>query len=240
MRKLRFALAAAAVGLLAPVAVMSPASAAASPAAPASARPAASAALPTLTVGSPTGPAVNPGDILSSSLTSGTVLSLTTSPGGGVGLFCKQSTWQATSLTNPAVGGPAANRLTSLTIAACTDNNPGVASVTGVGVTNLPDILQVTGTGAFPIQILPSGAPLQIVATLLLSTGATAVCTYQSNPPINGTTGLGSVPWSFTNQPFTLISGGPISACGAQADFFTASYSPVIDVTQLGKTVYVN
>jgi len=236
MRKLGFVLTAA-VALLAPVAVMSPASAAA----PFAGTPAAAAALPTLTVGSPTGPAVNPGDILNASLTSGTVLSMTTSPGGGVGLFCMQSSWQASSLANPPVGGPAANRLTSLTIAACTDNNPGVASVAGVGVTNLPDILQVIGTGTFPVQILPSGAPLQIVATLVLSTGGTAVCTYRSNPPVNGTTGLGAVPWSFTNQPFALVAGSPVPACGTPpTDFFTASYSPVIDLTQLGMAVYVN
>ena len=167
------------------------------------------------------------------------MLSLTTSPGGGVGLFCKQSSWQATNLSNPPVGGAAVNRLTLLTIASCADNNPGVASVSGVGVSNLPDILQVIGAGSFPVQILPSGAPLQIVATLVLGSGATTVCTYQSNPPINGNTGLGSVPWSFTNQTFSLTA-GPLPFCGATTDYFSASYSPVTDLTQAGGNVYVN
>ena len=68
-------------------------------------------------------------------------------PGGSVGLFCEQSSWQATALANPPVGG-------------------------------------------------------------------TAVCAYQSKPPINGATGLCVVPWSFTNQPFALAA-GPLPYCGA-------------------------
>ena len=237
MRKPAYVLGVLAAGLLAAAATVPTAAAAASAG---SAPLAGSAALPTLTVNSPTGPPVNPGDVLNSSLTTGTVLSLTTSPGGGVGLFCKQSSWQATALSNPPVGGPAVNRLTLMTIASCTDNNSGVASVSGAGVANLPDILQVIGTGSFPVQILPSGAPLQIVVTLVLSTGATTVCTYQSSPPINGNTGLGSVPWSFTNQNFSLTA-GPLPFCGTTpTDYFSASYSPVTDLTQAGGNVYVN
>ena len=116
------------------------------------------------------------------------------------------------ALVNPPVGSPAVSRITLMTIAACADNNSGVASVSGVAVGNLPDMLQVRA-GSFPVQILPSGAPLQIVVTLALSSGATTVCTYQSNPPINGNTGLGSVPWSFTNQTFALTA-GPLPFCG--------------------------
>jgi hypothetical protein len=239
MRKLGYVLTTVAVGLLAPIAMTPAAFAAPAPAAASEVTAAASAALPTLTINTPTGPAVNPGDILNSSLTNGTVLSVTTAPGGGVGLFCKQSSWQATALANPPVGGPAVSRITTASIASCADNNPGVASVAGAAFTNLPDLLQVVGAGSFPVQILPSGAPLQIVATLTLSTGGTAVCTYQSKPPINGTTGLGIVPWSFTNQPFVLAA-GPLPFCGSTSDFFTASYSPVIDLTQLGGSVYVN
>lgn len=243
MRKPAYVLGTLAAGLLAVAATVPTAAAAvASTGAAASAGStplSSSAAVPTLTVNSPSGPAVNPGDVLNSSLTTGTVLSLTTASGGGVGLFCKQSSWQATNLSNPPVGGAALSRITLMTIASCTDNNPGVASVSGVAVTNLPDMLQVIGAGSFPVQILPSGAPLQIVATLVLSTGATTVCTYQSNPPINGNTGLGAVPWSFTNQTFAL-TGGPLPFCGATTDYFSASYSPVTDLTQGGGNVFVN
>lgn len=237
MRKPAYVLGTVAAALLAAAATVPAASAAT---ASAGAMPASnSAAVPTLTVNSPSGPPVNPGDILNSSLTSGTVLSLATSPGGGVGLFCKQSSWQAMALVNPPVGSPAVSRITLMTIAACADNNSGVASVSGVAVGNLPDMLQVIGAGSFPVQILPSGAPLQIVVTLVLSSGATAVCTYQSNPPINGNTGLGSVPWSFTNQAFALTA-GPLPFCGAPTDYFSAAYSPVIDLTQAGGNVFVN
>lgn len=200
---------------------------------------ASAAAVPTLTVNALAGPAVNVGDTLSSSLNPGTLLSLTTAPGGPVGLFCKQSTWTATALANPPVPGPATLRITAMTIAACADNNPTVLAVTGVAVANLPSIMQVTGAGAFPIQIIPGGPPpLQIIVSLN-TTGGPVVCRYQAVPATMGNTGLGAVPWSFVNQRFNLIA-GVLPACGAGLDFFTASYNPVTDVTLLGANVFVN
>ena len=205
----------------------------------ATATAAAGAAVPTLSVTALGGPPVNPGDTLSSSLTPGTQLSLTTAPGGAVGLFCNQSSWTGITLANPPVPGPATIRITAMTIAACTDNNPTVLAVSGVAVTNLPVILQVNGAGAFPIQIIPGGPPpVQIVASLTTTAGP-VVCTYQAVPPTSGNTGLGALPWRFVNQRFNLVA-GPLPPCGAGLDFFSASYSPVTDVTQLGANVYVN
>lgn len=206
----------------------------------AAALPATAAAAPTLSVSSLGGPAVVVGDTLASSLTPGSVLSLTSAPGGGVGLFCPQSSWQAKTLANPAVPGPATLQPTTMTIASCKDSAPGVTGVIGVVATNLPVIMQVTGAGGFPIQIIPGGGPGPLGITATLSTTAgTIPCVYRSVPPITGSTALGAVPWTFVNQQFQLV-GGALPFCGAAMNYFTASYSPVIDLTAAGATVYVN
>ena len=155
-------------------------------------------------------------------------------------LFCAQSSWQARTLANPAVPGPATLQITAMTIASCKDTTPGVTGVVGVVATNLPVIAQVFGSGTFPIQVIPGGGPGPLGITATLNTAAGAVtCVYQSLPPLQGSTGLGSVPWTFLNQRFQLTS-GPLPFCGATLDYYTASFSPVIDLTAGGATVYVN
>jgi hypothetical protein len=199
------------------------------------------AAVPVLSVTALGGPPANPGDLLTSSLTPGSTLSLTSTPSGGVGLFCQQSVWGGQLLANPALPGPAVIRLLNpLTISACTDNAPTVTAVTGVAVSGLPQNLQVTGTGSFPLQILPLSTPLQLTVTLSTTTAPSVVCTYQATGPLNGNTALGSAPWRFVNQPFRL-TGGPLPACGTTPNgFLTAAYSPVIDTTAGGANVFVN
>ena len=241
MRKYRQSLMFLAAGLLTVIAPAA-ASAASAGTAPAMTPAAAAAAVPTLTLNALGGPAAVPGDMLSSSLTPGTQLSLTTAPAGPQGLFCKQSVWNGQLLANPPVGGLAVIRVLppATTIAACVDNNPTVIGVTGVVVNNLPDMLQVTGVGAFPIQLVPTAAPIQIVATLTTTGPPTVVCTYQAAGVLNGNTSLGLNPWMFVNQPFQLV-GGPLPACGVNPqDFINVNYSPVIDLTKAGANVYVN
>jgi hypothetical protein len=227
MRKFGFVLTAVAAGLLAA-------------AGPATAATVAPAAVPVLTYGALNTPAVGVGDLLTSSLTPGTTLSLTTVPSGGVGLFCLQSVWGAAVTSNPAVPATAVLQLLNpFTISSCTDNNPTVTGVTGVSVTGLPDTFTVNGSGAFPLQIIPGSTPFQITVSLT-TTGAPVVCTYQASGPLNGNTSLGSAPWRFVNQPFKL-AGGTLPACGtAPTAFFTASYSPVIDNSRGGANVFVN
>lgn len=222
------------------IAVRALVAAAAFAAAAATALPATAAAAPTLSVVSLGGPAVTVGDTLASSLTPGSVLSLTTAPSGGVGLFCPQASWQAKTLANPAVPGPATLQPTAMAIASCKDSAPGVTGVIGVVATNLPVVMQVTGSGGFPIQIIPGGGPGPLGITATLSTTAgTMTCVYRSVPPITGATALGAVPWTFVNQQFQLLSGA-LPFCGAPMNYFTASFSPVIDLTASGATVYVN
>jgi len=200
-----------------------------------------STATPVLSLKALGGPPANPGDLLTSSLTPGTTLSLTTTPSGGIGLFCQQSVWGGQLLSNPALPGPAVIRLLNpFTISSCTDNAPTVTSVTGVSVSGLPQNLQVTGTGTFPLQIVPLSTPLQLTVTLTTTTSPSVVCTYQSPGPLNGNTALGSQPWRFVNQPFQLTS-GPLPVCGTSpTSFLTAAYSPVIDTTAGGANVFVN
>jgi hypothetical protein len=228
MRKFGYLLTVATAGLLA---ALGPAAAAAP-----------AAVVPTLTRIALGGPPANPGDLLTSSLAPGTALSLSAVPGGPVGLVCQQSVWGGQLLANPPVGGLAVIRLLNpLTIAACGDNSPGVIGVNGVAVAGLPDMLQVTGVGAFPLQIVPAPAPLQIILNLNTVAGP-VVCTYQAAPPVlMGNTALGAAPWKFVNQRFQLIA-GPLPFCGAAGpqSFLTASYSPVIDTTAGGTNVFVN
>lgn len=199
----------------------------------------AAAAVPTLALKAPAGPPVPVGDTLNSSLTPGSLLTVSTAPSGGTGLICKQSSWAAKTVANPAVPGPAALQIVGMSISSCADNNPGVISVAGVTIANLPSIMQVYGSAGFPIQIIPAGPPpLEIVASLNTTSGPVS-CTYQSVPPMNGSTGLGSVPWSFSGQQFQMVAGA-LPACGAPVDFYKAQFNPVVDLTAGGATVYVN
>lgn len=201
----------------------------------------AAAAVPVLTRVAPGGPPATPGDTLTSSLTPGTALSLTTTPGGSVGLFCKKSTWGGQLQSNPAAPGTAVIKLLNpFVISSCADNSPTVTGVAGVTVGNLPETLTVNDTGSFPLQIVPSPNPLTITVTLT-TTGPTVVCVFQAaTGVVNGNTGPGGAPWKFVNQPFRLL-GGSLPACGTSStSFLTAQYSPVVDATAGGSTIYVN
>lgn len=208
---------------------------------PASADAHTAAAVPVLTRIAPAGPPATPGDLLTSSLTPNTQLSFSTAPGGPVGLFCKQSVWGGQLLANPPAPGTAAIKLLSpFTISSCFDNSPTVTGVVGVTVGNLPETFTVSDSPGFPLQILPSPNPLLITVTLATTGPPTVTCVFQAAGPVNGNTGPGSVPWKFTNQPFRLLSGS-LPACGtAPTAYLTAQYSPVVDTTAAGTTIYVN
>jgi hypothetical protein len=208
-------------------------------AAPIAAASAATAAAPAavLTVNGLGGAPVLPTDLLTSPLTPGTLLSLTSVPGGGTGLFCQTSVWQAEDMSNPAVPGTAVLQLLPpLTISGCKDSNPGVINVVSVSVANLPALLQVTGASPYPIQILPMSAPLQIIVNLDAPGPVTCVYT-QATGAITGSTALGANPWLFAGQPFTT---SPSAACGPATNFFSASYSQVTDSSMGGSPVFVN
>lgn len=188
--------------------------------------------LPILLVG--TAPA-NVGDQVNAVLSNSTQLQLTIAPVSSssfpTGLKCSKSTWQGQVLNNPFAPGPASIQLTApLQFLACTDNNPTVNAVNGVGVSGLPAPLLISSaTPSFPIQILPFNSPLQIVVSLATTAGP-ANCVYRSTGVVNGSTTSGTNPWDFTNQPFALVS-GPSLPCGVTGvGFLNASYT-VFDST---------
>jgi hypothetical protein len=228
MRKFGYLVAAMTAGLLAAAA------------GPALAATPVSSATPVLSYGSLGGPAVAAGDLVTSSLDPGTVLSLTSAPSGSVGLFCKQSVFGAVVTSNPALPGPAVLQvLNPLTISSCTDNAPTVTGVAGVGVSGLPATLQVIGVAPYPLTLTPGSSPLQISVSLN-TTGGAVTCVYQSPGPLNGNTSLGSAAWRFLNQPFKLVS-APVPACGnPPIGYLTAAYAPVIDTSKGGQNVFVN
>ncbi|WP_328914892.1 MULTISPECIES: hypothetical protein [unclassified Streptomyces] len=201
---------------------------------------AAAAAVPVLTQISAGGPAANPGDLLASSLTPGSTLNFTTAPGGSAGLFCKQSVWQGVLGSNPPAQGTAEIKLLNpFIISSCYDNSPTVTSVIGVSVGNLPVALDVADYAGFPLQIVPSPNPLQITVTLA-TTGPTVTCVFVAAGVVNGNAGPGPAPWTFANQPFKLASGS-LPACGSSpVAYLTAQYSPVVDTTGGGTTIFVN
>jgi hypothetical protein len=187
---------------------------------------------PVLTLGSTTSPA-NPGDSVGSQLAVGTTLQLTTSPAPGApGLTCTQSSWQGQVLNDPVTPGPASIRFVApFKFTGCTDNNPTVTGWNGGGMSGLPAPLLITSAApAYPIQILPFNSPLQFVLSLTTLSGP-VTCVYQTSSVINGGTTAGTNPWTFTNQPFFLVSGPP-PPCGLTGvGFLTASYGPVYDAT---------
>ncbi|MFC4030841.1 hypothetical protein ACFO3J_05080 [Streptomyces polygonati] len=208
---------------------------------PAGATAHAATAVPVLSRIAPAGPPANPGDLLTSSLTPGTALNFSTAPGGPFGLFCKQSVWGGQLMANPPAPGTAAIKLLNpFTVSSCYDNSPTVTGVLGVTVGNLPETLTVSDSSGFPIQILPSPAPLQITVTLA-TTGPTVVCVFQAaTGAVLGNAGPGPAPWQFNNQPFKLLSGA-LPACGTSPiAYLTAQYSPVIDTTAGSATIFVN
>jgi hypothetical protein len=225
---------------LIPAALAAAFAAATGPAAAAGAAPAAPSVLGVL-VGGGSVPAA-PGDTLTASLTAGSIFSITPAPGGSTGLFCTSSTWMATILSNPGPSyGPAQLQvLPPWTVGSCFDSNPGVTSVTGVTVGNLPNILQVNGI-SFAMQLLPMTASTAAQITVTgVGGSAPFTCVYQVPIPLSGSAGPTTGPWKFTQVQVNLIS-APLPQCGGVSapSYFTASYGPVIDTTMGGGQVTV-
>lgn len=185
------------------------------------------------------------GDSLTSGLAANSMFTLSTVPGGPVGLSCPTSAITAVDQTNPVVQGPATAtlQLTQWTIGPagpvpCASTIPGVVAVNGVKVINLPDPTTVSDAAGLPIQIGP-GAVLQIKVTETLNNGMGMLCTYTPvNGIINGNVTPNTSQWVFANQPFTVAP--PVAACGGVNAFLSASFNPVVDANQLNGPVFVN
>ncbi|MET9954023.1 Tat pathway signal sequence domain protein [Streptomyces sp. NPDC006339] len=188
-----------------------------------------------LTTGSPTGPAVASGDVLSASLASGSQAKIVTTQGGSSGITCNSSAFTATANSNPTAPGTATETVTAHTLSNCTTNISGATGVQSITVNNLPFAAAVTSGGALTVS---AGAAGPIQTTLKINTilGVTT-CVYRAGSltatPSNTDNSL-----TFANQHFTKYSGP--STCPANG-YFSAKYGPVRDTSQTGSpVVFVN
>ena len=199
--------------------------------------PAAAATTDVLTTGSLAGTNVAVGDVITSSLSSGTTANFYSSSTGTSGVTCNTSSFTGTVLTNPAASGTATESVTDQEFGDCSSNVVGVLGVTSVTVQNLPfsaavddssDTIAITGTDAAPIETTV------VLSTLLGS----ATCTYEADgDTVTGAVSNTDNSITFTNQQFDLQSGS--SLCFANG-FFSATYAPVQDSTAGNAAVFVN
>ncbi|MFI5930935.1 Tat pathway signal sequence domain protein [Actinoplanes sp. NPDC051494] len=194
------------------------------------ARAGADAAGNVLTLGGPDGAAVAVGDVLTAAVATGTTADFNTASGGTTGIRCAQSTFTAVVVDNPAAPGVATESTTAQTFGSCTANILGVTRVNAVTVNNVPFATTVeSGTAAVTVSGT-AAAPIQ--TTLALGTILGSInCVYRAVG--NTITGLSSNTdnsITFTDQAFAKFS-GPIT-CPANG-FFTATYAPVLDGTEV-------
>ena len=199
--------------------------------------PASAATADVLTYGSLAGTNVAVGDVITSSLATGTTANFYSSSTGTSGVTCSTSSFTGTVLTNPAASGTATESVTDQEFSDCSSNVVGVLGVSSVTVQNLPfsaavddsaDTITITGTDAAPIETTV------VLSTLLGS----ATCTYEADgDTVTGAVSNTDNSITFTSQQFDLESGS--SLCFANG-FFTATYAPVEDSTAGGAAVYVN
>ncbi|MET8981393.1 Tat pathway signal sequence domain protein [Streptomyces sp. NPDC004539] len=196
---------------------------------------AASAAGTVLTHGSAGGDAVSVGDVLTSSLASGTKATLATSNSGTSGISCTGSTLSATVTSNPAAPGSATESATSQTFSGCTSNVFGVTGVKSITVNGMPYTTSAASDGTVTVTPAPGGT---IQTTVVLSTLLGSItCVYQA-PGLAAVSSNGDNSLAFTNQPFTKVSGSLLCAGNG---YFTAVYAPVADSSVSGSpAVYTN
>jgi hypothetical protein len=192
-----------------------------------------------LTLGGTGGTPVAAGDVLTASLSAGTIATMYSTAAGGTGVKCSSSAFSATVVSNPTAPGTAVETLTSQTFGNCsTVNVPGVLGVSSLTVNNLSYTNSVSDSAGNPAVLSPGTAgPIQTTVVLRTFLG-TVTCKYQANPTsLSGTTSNTGQSIGFSNQSFTLTSGP--GTCFANG-YFTAAYGPVTDSTQAGAAVYVN
>ncbi|MBQ1043523.1 MULTISPECIES: Tat pathway signal sequence domain protein [unclassified Micromonospora] len=206
-------------------------------AAPATAAPTTSLASNVLTYPTVAGTAVSVGDVIQASLRSGTNATFYSSTSGTTGIKCAASSFSAKVLTNPTAPGTATESLTAQSFTSCTTNVFGTTGVQSVTVNNLPYTTSVTSAGVVTISGT-AAAPIQSTVVLNSLLGA-ITCVYRtSTNTLTGTASNGTNSITFTNQALTKFSGP--SLCFGTA-YFTASYSPVKDISKTGSpAVYVN
>jgi len=188
-----------------------------------------------LTYGSAGGNAVSVGDVLTSSLATGTKATLATTSGGSSGITCTGSTLSATVADNPAAPGTATESATTQTFSGCSSNVFGVTGVRSITVNGLPYTTSAASDGSVVVSPAAGGA---IQTTVVLSTLlGTVTCVYQA-PSLAAVSSNSNNSLSFSNQAFSKASGSGLCAANG---YFTASYAPVVDSSVSGSpAIYTN
>ncbi|MFE7861032.1 Tat pathway signal sequence domain protein [Streptomyces sp. NPDC101209] len=188
-----------------------------------------------LTYGSAGGNAVSVGDVLTSSLASGTKATLATSSGGSSGITCTGSTLSATVTDNPAAPGTATESATSQTFSGCSSNVFGVTGVRSITVNGLPYTTSAASDGTVTVTPAAGGT---IQTTVVLSTLLGSVtCVYQA-PSLAAVSSNSDNSLSFSNQAFSKVSGSGLCAANG---YFSASYAPIADSSVSGSpAVFTN
>lgn len=195
----------------------------------------ASASGAVLTHGSAGGDAVSVGDVLTSSLASGTKATLATTSNGTSGITCTGSTLSATVTSNPAAPGSATESATAQTFSGCTSNVFGVTAVQSITVDALPYTTTASSDGTVKVTPAAGGS---IQTTVVLSTLLGAItCVYRA-PSLAAVSSNTGNSLTFTNQAFTKFSGSFLCAANG---YFSAVYAPVVDSSVGGApAVYTN
>lgn len=222
----RIATGLAAVALLGSVVAAAPAAASVTP-----------LATSVLTYGSVGGTNVAVGDVLQASLRAGTKATFYNSTSGSTGVSCATSSFRAEVTSNPTAPGTATERLTDQRFSDCTTNVIGTLGVNSVTVDNLAYAASVSSSGVVTITGSSTG-PIQSTVSLRTLLG-NITCVYRSaSGSITGTASNATTSITFTNQPFTKVS-GPATCFGTA--YFSASYGPVLDTSVAGSPItYVN
>ena len=180
-----------------------------------------------LTTGSLGGANVAVGDVISSSLKSGTTANFFTTATGTTGVKCSVSQFTGSVLTNPGAGGVATESLTAQTFSSCTSNIFGVTAVNSITIQNLPYSASLDGTS----KVLTVTGTIRAAVSLQSVLGAVN-CTYQrSSGSFTGNADNADNSLNFGNVQFTKLSGSGL--CPSNS-FFTATYAPARDTTVAG------
>lgn len=199
--------------------------------APAQAAGGGTQAVDVLTYGSLGGTNVAVGNVLTSNVKSGTVVTFYSTSTGTTGVKCAASAFSATVLSNPAAGGTATESLTAQTFGSCTANVPGVSSVQSVLVNSLPYNASVNGTTKAVTITGGTAGPIQTTVKLGTLLGS-ITCVYRADlNTVSGAASNTDNSIKFTNQKFNKFSGP--STCFTTG-WFSAAYAPVTDSSIAG------
>jgi hypothetical protein len=200
--------------------------------------PASAASIDVLTTGKVGGTNLKVGDVVKSSLKSGTSVAFRSSASGSTGVKCAKSSFSAKITSNPGKPGTAKESLTSQTFGSCTANVAGVNSIKSVTLGNLPYNVAVADSSGVPVTVSETSASKPLKTTVVLNTILGSVtCVYTAKSVSGHGSNTGNT-ITFSKQKFTKSSG---PATCFSSGYFSATYGPLTDSSVSGSPkVFVN